>query len=96
MPRRLLVSLSVLLAAFAVAAPAHALTIGIADQKPDMFTDPRFLAAGFQFARRAVPWDALTSPTQTAELDAWMAGAPSPTTTASPRSCTSSPPGAGA
>jgi polysaccharide biosynthesis protein PslG len=72
---RRIAPLALLLAVLAVAAPAHALTIGIADQKPDMFTDPRFLAEGFQFARRAVPWDALTSPTQTAELDAWMAGA---------------------
>jgi hypothetical protein len=75
MPIRRVAPLAVLLAVLAVAAPAHALTIGIADQKPDMFTDPRFLAEGFQFARRAVPWDALSSPTQTAELDAWMAGA---------------------
>jgi hypothetical protein len=75
MLRRFAPALLVPLAALAVAAPAHALTIGIADQKPDMFSDPRFLADGFQFARRAVPWDALTSPTQTAALDAWMAGA---------------------
>jgi hypothetical protein len=37
-----------------------------------MFTDPRFEASGIQFARRAVAWDALTSPTQTAGIDAWM------------------------
>jgi hypothetical protein len=67
--------LVVLLAALTMAAPASALTIGIADQKPDMFSDPRFLADGFHVARRAVPWDALTNPYQTAELDAWMAGA---------------------
>jgi len=64
--------LAVLFAVLTVAAPAQALTIGIADQKPDMFSDPRFLEAGIKYARRAVPWDALTSPTQTAELDAWM------------------------
>ena len=40
-----------------------------------MFTDPRFLASDLHYARRAVPWDALTSPTQTAQLDAWLAGA---------------------
>jgi hypothetical protein len=67
--------LVVFLAALSLAAPASALTIGIADQKPDMFSDPRFLADGFHVARRAVPWDALTNPYQTAELDAWMAGA---------------------
>ncbi|HKE81470.1 MAG TPA: hypothetical protein VKB54_19280 [Solirubrobacteraceae bacterium] len=75
MPIRLAAPLIALFAALALAAPAGALTIGIADQKPDMFTDPRFLADGFQYARRAVPWDVLTSPTQTAELDAWLAGA---------------------
>jgi hypothetical protein len=75
MPTRLAALFAVLLAALAVAAPAGALTIGIADQKPDMFSDPRFLAGGFHFARRAVPWDALSNPTQTAELDAWMEGA---------------------
>jgi hypothetical protein len=63
------------LAALAVAAPARALTIGIADQKPDMFADARFQASGIRFARRAVPWDALGNPGQTAALDQWLAGA---------------------
>ena len=69
---RLAALLVVLLAALAVAAPASALTIGIADQKPDMFSDPRFQDSGIRFARRAVAWDALTSPGQTAALDEWM------------------------
>jgi hypothetical protein len=72
MPRRLSVLLVVLLAALSAASSAQALTIGIADQKPDMFSDPRFLAGDLQYARRAVAWDALTSPTQTAQIDAWM------------------------
>jgi hypothetical protein len=75
MPRRLSILLVVLLAALCAVSSAQALTIGIADQKPDMFTDPRFLASDLHYARRAVPWDALTSPTQTAQLDAWLAGA---------------------
>ncbi len=75
MPRRLSILLVVLFAALSAASSAQALTIGIADQKPDMFTDPRFLASDLHYARRAVPWDALTSPTQTAQLDAWLAGA---------------------
>jgi hypothetical protein len=75
MPTRLATTLLVLLAALAAAPAAGALTIGIADQKPDMFTDPRFLASDLHYARRAVPWDALTSPTQTAQIDAWLAGA---------------------
>jgi hypothetical protein len=69
---RLAALLVVLLAALAVAAPASALTIGIADQKPDMFSDPRFQNSGIRFARRAVAWDARTSPGQTAALDEWM------------------------
>src|SRR5919197_6726342 len=72
MPPRLAAPLLVLLAALALAAPAGALTIGIGDQKPDMFSDPRFLDSGIHFARRAVAWDALTSPSQTAALDEWL------------------------
>jgi hypothetical protein len=75
MSTRLTTMLVVLLAALCAAQSADALTIGIADQKPDMFTDARFLASDLHYARRAIPWDALTSPTQTAELDAWLAGA---------------------
>jgi hypothetical protein len=75
MSRRLAAPLLVLLAALAVAAPASALTIGIADQKPDMFSDPRFQDSGIRFARRAVAWDALTSPGQTAGVDAWLSAA---------------------
>jgi hypothetical protein len=75
MPTRLTTILVVLLATLCATPSADALTIGIADQKPDMFTDARFLANDLQYARRAVPWDALTSPTQTAALDAWLQGA---------------------
>jgi polysaccharide biosynthesis protein PslG len=75
MPIRLAALLVLLLAALALATPARALTIGIADQKPDMFADPRFQASGIHYARRAVAWDALSSPGQTAVLDQWMAGA---------------------
>ena len=52
-----------------VAAPALALTVGIGDNKPDMFADPRFHAAGVRFARLSVGWDALSSPWQVAEID---------------------------
>jgi hypothetical protein len=75
MSTRLTALLLVLLAALCAAPSAGALTIGIADQKPDMFTDVRFLASDLHYARRAIPWDALSSPTQTAELDAWLAAA---------------------
>jgi len=72
MSRRLAATLLVLLSALAVAAPASALIIGIADQKPDMFSDPRFEDSGIRFVRRAVAWDSLTSPSQTAALDQWL------------------------
>jgi hypothetical protein len=75
MPTRLATLLVLLLATLAVAAPARALTIGIADQKPDMFADTRFQASGIHYARRAVAWDALSSPGQTAALDQWLAAA---------------------
>src|SRR3954454_2161859 len=69
---------AVLLAAAAIggaAAPARALTVGIADNKPDMFADPRFGAAGIRIARLSVGWDALSSPWQLAEIDAWLGAA---------------------
>ena len=79
MPTRLTALLVVLLATLCVTSRADALTIGIADQKPDMFSDARFLDSDLHYARRAIPWDTLASPTQTAALDAWLA-APAPRT----------------
>ena len=49
--------------------------IGIGDQKPDMFSDPRFIALGVKHARLAIGWDAMTSVWQVQELDTWLAGA---------------------
>ena len=49
--------------------------VGIADQKPEMFTDARFTDLGIRYARFSMGWDALTSPWQTAELDDWMEAA---------------------
>src|SRR3954467_8083051 len=57
------------------AAPAAAPIIGIGDQKPDMFSDPRFLALGIKDARLLVGWDTLRSRSQRAILDRWMAAA---------------------
>jgi hypothetical protein len=57
------------------AAPASALTVGIADNKPDMFSDPRFLGSGITTARLSVGWDALSSPWEVAQLDAWLGAA---------------------
>jgi hypothetical protein len=69
-----------LLAAVAIggaAAPARALTVGIADNKPDMFFDPRFASSGVSHARVSVGWDALSSPWQTEQLDQWLNAAQS-------------------
>ena len=49
--------------------------VGIADQKADMFADPRFETLGITRARLAIGWDALTSPRDVAEIDAWLLGA---------------------
>jgi hypothetical protein len=73
---RLLSTLGVLVvAALAAPAAASAVTVGIADQKPKMFTDARFAAAGFKHARVAIGWDALSSRWQTHELEAWLEAA---------------------
>jgi hypothetical protein len=74
--RRLLVL--TLLALAAVPAAAHAATplgIGIADNKADMFSDPRFQALRIGYARIDLRWDVLSDATATAQLDAWMNGA---------------------
>ena len=74
MPMHARVRSSLLAVAFllALAAPAHALTVGIADNKADMFADPRFGLTGVSHARVTVAWDALSSGWQTEELDTWM------------------------
>lgn len=76
MIRRLVLPLAVaLLAALGTAAPASALFIGIADQKPAMFTDPLFTSLDIRKARIVVPWDVLSQRWQADQLDAWMNGA---------------------
>jgi hypothetical protein len=67
--RLVLITAALLLA---VPATSHALVIGIADQKADMFTDPRFDELGVRHARINVAWDALDNPGQREQLDTWM------------------------
>jgi hypothetical protein len=68
--------LSLLLAAAIPTAAAHAkVAVGIADQKADMFEDPRFTQLGLVHVRKNVAWDVLKDRAALAELDAWMAGA---------------------
>jgi hypothetical protein len=63
----------------AFAAPtAHAMRlsdVGIADQKADMFSDPRFAQLGIKRARIDVAYDVLLDAGQTAALDQWMSAA---------------------
>jgi hypothetical protein len=82
MPRRhpllpALLALACLLLALPAAAQAARVppVVGIADQKAATFDDPRFRALGIRHVRRAVAWDALRSPWQVRELDAWLASA---------------------
>ena len=67
--------LVVLAGALAAPSTASALVIGIADQKTDMFGDPRFAALDIGHARYTVPWDVLDDPYQAAAMDRWMTAA---------------------
>ena len=58
-----------------VARAAPGVEVGIADQKADMFADPRFGTLGITRARLAIGWDALTKSRDVAEIDAWLLGA---------------------
>jgi hypothetical protein len=72
--RRVLLAAALVLAV--LPASAHAATvIGIGDQKTEMFGDARFADLGIQHARLQVGWDALESPWQVAQIDAWLAAA---------------------
>jgi hypothetical protein len=66
-----------LLAALALASPAAAAPplIGIGEQKPGMFEDPRFVALGLREARYITPWDVLHDKRQLERLDEWMTAA---------------------
>jgi len=71
-------ALLAVLACLAPASPASARTlpqIGIADQKADMFADPRLQGLGIKHVRLTVSWDALHHDWQRRELDVWMHGA---------------------
>ena len=87
-PARLLALVAVVVttAAAGAVAPARAeammdvaqwtgVEIGIADQKPTMFVDPRFVELGIRHARLAVGWDVLTNRRSADELQTWLAHA---------------------
>ena len=62
-------------AGLATPAPAPAITIGVADQRPLFFTNSSFQRTRIGRARILVAWDALESGWQRAELDAWFSAA---------------------
>jgi hypothetical protein len=77
--RRRIPALLLLLALIAAAVPATAaeakVAVGIADNKSDMFTDPRFTALKVKYVRVMVPYDAVHDYAERTWLDGWMAGA---------------------
>jgi hypothetical protein len=79
MTRRRIRPLLALLALVAAAVPATAahakVAVGIADNKSDMFTDPRFTALKVKDVRVMVPYDAVRDARERTWLDGWMAGA---------------------
>ena len=49
--------------------------VGIAEQKPNVFTDPLFKPLGIRYARRSVGWDTMKYDWQIADVDAWLTAA---------------------
>lgn len=72
---RRLLALTVGLLTLAAPAGAHALVVGIGDQKPYMFADPRFEALGIRYSRLTIGWDALESRSQSRALASWLSAA---------------------
>jgi hypothetical protein len=76
MPRFRLPLLLTLLALAVLPAAAHAqVRIGIGDQKPSTFSDPRFQALGIKDARFLIPWDLVQTRAEIKETDAWLQAA---------------------
>src|SRR3954453_13612834 len=76
MSRRTAAALVFLAVLAAVPAVAHArVLVGIGDQKPTMFTDPRFRWLGVRRARIVVSWNVQRSPVERAWVKGWLAAA---------------------
>jgi hypothetical protein len=73
--RRTLISIAALIAVLAVPAGAGAYTLGVSDQQASTFTNPDFAPLKFKAARYITPYDVLDSPTDKAQLDAWIGAA---------------------
>ena len=70
-PLRLLAAAAGAVVLLATAATAQAAVVGLADQQPGSYGDPRVQALGLRYARLTVPWDAATSEPQA--VAAWLA-----------------------
>jgi hypothetical protein len=64
-----------LVLSFVPPSSAAALVVGIGDQRPEMFRDPRFQALGLRYARLSIGWNALQNRSQARALGAWLAAA---------------------
>jgi hypothetical protein len=73
--RRLLIPIAALIAVLAVPAGASAYTLGVSDQQASTFTNPLFAPLKIKAARYITPYDVMESPTDKAQLDAWLTAA---------------------
>ncbi|MET0600936.1 MAG: hypothetical protein ABW167_03010 [Baekduia sp.] len=71
-PGPVLLLVALIAAGLMLPVSASALVVGIADQKPDMFSDPVFTKLGVSRARLAVSWDAMEHVWEREEVDAWL------------------------
>jgi hypothetical protein len=58
--------------ATASSAGARALVVGIGEQHPAMFGDPRFAALDIRYARLSIGWDALASRSESRAIATWL------------------------
>jgi hypothetical protein len=54
---------------------AQALVIGVGDQTPAMFSDPRFQALGVHYARLDVPWNVVEETGELERVRVWLTAA---------------------
>ncbi len=73
--KRFKLTVGVLALVLALPAGAHALGVGIGEQQPYMFAEPRFQALGIRYARLSIGWNALESRTQARALASWLRAA---------------------
>jgi hypothetical protein len=68
-------ALAVALLVLAPSASIASLIVGIGDQHPYMFHDPRFQALGIRYARLSIGWNTLQSRAETRALNTWLTAA---------------------